>query len=223
MAKLFASEVARQVTNDAIQVHGGYGYVRRVPRRALPARREADRDRGGDERDPAAGDRPQPARRARDVNGPDRLRDRYARGGLATLAGVPGAEPAAPLPDRCRLRRPGGAPGTRGGRSGLVLGGGGARPRGPLRPRAGRSILDVSRGIEWARWWGGAGFNYVPRRSTSRRRRAPGEMALAWEGEDGEVRRFTRRASCGPRWTARRARWRRWGWAAATGSGSSCR
>ena len=27
MAKLFASEMARQVTNDAIQVHGGYGYV----------------------------------------------------------------------------------------------------------------------------------------------------------------------------------------------------
>jgi len=27
MAKLFASEVARQVTNDAVQVHGGYGYV----------------------------------------------------------------------------------------------------------------------------------------------------------------------------------------------------
>jgi butyryl-CoA dehydrogenase len=27
MAKLFASEVARQVTNDAIQVHGGYGYI----------------------------------------------------------------------------------------------------------------------------------------------------------------------------------------------------
>lgn len=27
MAKLFASETARQVTNDAIQVHGGYGYV----------------------------------------------------------------------------------------------------------------------------------------------------------------------------------------------------
>jgi alkylation response protein AidB-like acyl-CoA dehydrogenase len=27
MAKLFASEVARQVTNDALQVHGGYGYV----------------------------------------------------------------------------------------------------------------------------------------------------------------------------------------------------
>jgi alkylation response protein AidB-like acyl-CoA dehydrogenase len=27
MAKLFASEVARQVTNDAVQVHGGYGYI----------------------------------------------------------------------------------------------------------------------------------------------------------------------------------------------------
>jgi alkylation response protein AidB-like acyl-CoA dehydrogenase len=27
MAKLFASEVSRQVTNDAIQVHGGYGYI----------------------------------------------------------------------------------------------------------------------------------------------------------------------------------------------------
>ena len=27
MAKLFASEAARDVTNDAVQVHGGYGYV----------------------------------------------------------------------------------------------------------------------------------------------------------------------------------------------------
>ncbi len=27
MAKLFASEVSRQVTNDAVQIHGGYGYV----------------------------------------------------------------------------------------------------------------------------------------------------------------------------------------------------
>jgi butyryl-CoA dehydrogenase len=27
MAKLFASEVAQRVTNDAVQVHGGYGYV----------------------------------------------------------------------------------------------------------------------------------------------------------------------------------------------------
>jgi len=28
MAKLFASEMAMRVTTDAIQVHGGYGYIR---------------------------------------------------------------------------------------------------------------------------------------------------------------------------------------------------
>ena len=28
MAKLFASETAMRVTTDAIQVHGGYGYIR---------------------------------------------------------------------------------------------------------------------------------------------------------------------------------------------------
>ena len=28
MAKLFASETAMQVTREAIQIHGGYGYVR---------------------------------------------------------------------------------------------------------------------------------------------------------------------------------------------------
>ena len=28
MAKLFASEVAMKTTTDAIQVHGGYGYVK---------------------------------------------------------------------------------------------------------------------------------------------------------------------------------------------------
>ena len=27
MAKLFASEMAEQVASDAIQIHGGYGYV----------------------------------------------------------------------------------------------------------------------------------------------------------------------------------------------------
>ena len=53
-AKLFASEVSSRVTNNAIQIHGGYGYVDRVPGRALPARRQADRDRRGDQPDPAA-------------------------------------------------------------------------------------------------------------------------------------------------------------------------
>jgi alkylation response protein AidB-like acyl-CoA dehydrogenase len=31
MAKLFASEVAVQAALDAIQVHGGYGYVKEYP------------------------------------------------------------------------------------------------------------------------------------------------------------------------------------------------
>jgi len=31
MAKLFASETAMRVTTDAIQVHGGYGYMKDYP------------------------------------------------------------------------------------------------------------------------------------------------------------------------------------------------
>lgn len=31
MAKLFASEVAVRVTEQAIQIHGGYGYIREYP------------------------------------------------------------------------------------------------------------------------------------------------------------------------------------------------
>jgi butyryl-CoA dehydrogenase len=31
MAKLFASETAEQVCNDAIQIHGGYGYLNDFP------------------------------------------------------------------------------------------------------------------------------------------------------------------------------------------------
>ena len=31
MAKLFASEVAVRVANEAVQVHGGYGYVKDYP------------------------------------------------------------------------------------------------------------------------------------------------------------------------------------------------
>jgi alkylation response protein AidB-like acyl-CoA dehydrogenase len=28
MAKLFASEIAQRVTSEAVQIHGGYGYVK---------------------------------------------------------------------------------------------------------------------------------------------------------------------------------------------------
>ena len=31
MAKLFASEVAERVASDAIQIHGGYGYLNDFP------------------------------------------------------------------------------------------------------------------------------------------------------------------------------------------------
>ncbi len=31
MAKLFASEMAVRVCNDAVQIHGGYGYTREFP------------------------------------------------------------------------------------------------------------------------------------------------------------------------------------------------
>jgi len=55
-----------------------------------------------------------------------------------------------------------------------------------------RSILDTSRGIEWARWFDGAGFNYVGMAVDEPAAARPDELALVWEGEDGEVRRFTR-------------------------------
>ena len=31
MAKLYASEMSVRVTNEAIQIHGGYGYVKEYP------------------------------------------------------------------------------------------------------------------------------------------------------------------------------------------------
>jgi alkylation response protein AidB-like acyl-CoA dehydrogenase len=31
MAKLFASDTAMRVTTDAVQLHGGYGYMREYP------------------------------------------------------------------------------------------------------------------------------------------------------------------------------------------------
>ena len=31
MAKMYASDIALEVTNDALQIHGGYGYTREYP------------------------------------------------------------------------------------------------------------------------------------------------------------------------------------------------
>ncbi len=53
------------------------------------------------------------------------------------------------------------------------------------------SILDTSRGVEWARWWIGGAFNYAAAAIDPRADRDPDGEALVWEAEDGEVRRLT--------------------------------
>jgi acetyl-CoA synthetase len=52
-------------------------------------------------------------------------------------------------------------------------------------------VLDASRGPEWSRWWIGGAFNYAAAAIDPRADRDPDGEALAWEGEDGEVRRLT--------------------------------
>ena len=54
------------------------------------------------------------------------------------------------------------------------------------------SMLDVSRGPQWARWWAGAGFNYVAAAVDEPAAHRPHEVALTWEGEDGSVRSLSR-------------------------------
>ena len=56
-AKRFAADTAMKVTTDAVQVFGGYGYIKEYPGREADARREALPDLRGDVPDPAAGDR----------------------------------------------------------------------------------------------------------------------------------------------------------------------
>jgi acetyl-CoA synthetase len=53
------------------------------------------------------------------------------------------------------------------------------------------TTLDLSDGPAWARWWGGGAFNYAEAATAARAARDPGVEAVAWEGEDGEVRRLT--------------------------------
>ena len=52
-------------------------------------------------------------------------------------------------------------------------------------------VLDASRGAEWSRWWSGGAFNYASAAIDPRAAASPDGPALAWEGEDGTVRRFT--------------------------------
>ena len=54
-----------------------------------------------------------------------------------------------------------------------------------------REIMDASRGPEWTRWWTGGAFNHAVASIDPRARLDPDGEALVWEGEDGEIRRFT--------------------------------
>src|SRR3990172_7167931 len=62
--------------------------------------------------------------------------------------------------------------------------------RRPPRPRP-TSTLDLSGGVEWARWWGGGAFNHASAAVDGRAARDPEGLAIAWEGEDGDVRRYS--------------------------------
>src|SRR5439155_878685 len=50
------------------------------------------------------------------------------------------------------------------------------------------SVFDMSRGVEWSRWWAGGAFNYAAAAIDPRADRDPDGEAVAWEGEDGAAR-----------------------------------
>jgi acetyl-CoA synthetase len=53
------------------------------------------------------------------------------------------------------------------------------------------AVMDPSRGPEWTRWWTGGAFNYAQAATEPRAARDPDGESVAWEGEDGDVRRLT--------------------------------
>jgi acetyl-CoA synthetase len=52
-------------------------------------------------------------------------------------------------------------------------------------------VMDASGGPEWTRWWRGGAFNHAEASTAPRAARDPDGGAVAWEGEDGDVRRLT--------------------------------
>jgi acetyl-CoA synthetase len=54
-------------------------------------------------------------------------------------------------------------------------------------------VMDSSGGPEWTRWWRGGAFNHAEASTAPRAAREPDAPAVAWEGEDGEVRGLTNR------------------------------
>jgi len=53
------------------------------------------------------------------------------------------------------------------------------------------AVVDLSRGVAWARWFPGGRYNYVHDAVDKHAAQRPNAPALAWEGEDGTVRAFT--------------------------------
>ncbi|HEU4672426.1 MAG TPA: AMP-binding protein [Candidatus Limnocylindrales bacterium] len=53
------------------------------------------------------------------------------------------------------------------------------------------SVLEPPRGAPFARWWSGGAFNHAVAATEPWAERTADAEALAWEGEDGEVRRLT--------------------------------
>jgi acetyl-CoA synthetase len=52
-------------------------------------------------------------------------------------------------------------------------------------------VMDASGGPEWTRWWRGGAFNHAEAATVGRAARDPEGGAVAWEGEDGDVRQLT--------------------------------
>src|SRR3989304_2737064 len=71
----------------------------------------------------------------------------------------------------------------------------GGRPRAPGRGRP-AAIRDLERGPEWARWFTNGRLNYATSAVDAPAASQPHTEAIAWEGEDGAVRR-ARRAELG--------------------------
>ena len=71
-AKCFASDVAMEITTDAVQLLGGYGYTKDYPGRADDAGRQDHPDLRGHQPDPAPGHGPPAAQVAAAVAGADR-------------------------------------------------------------------------------------------------------------------------------------------------------
>jgi acetyl-CoA synthetase len=53
------------------------------------------------------------------------------------------------------------------------------------------SVLDLSGGPAWARWWVGGSFDWSWAATGPRAAHVPGGPAITWEGEDGSVRELT--------------------------------